>query len=421
MNSMYLDQVGLKIQTPLGMRHCRIPGNCNGAYAVMWSQNIPHQNCRMKPESDAKALPIVQQRAAKEDDTAKILWEDYGGVLLWSLDVCDSDVERLRQKFTQDVKQLGKQIGPWAKGGMRTGGGLPWGSFALAAESLPELWRAYQTTSRIAGHHFDVPRIPAFGAVLATKKSDHFTGLQLHRDNNKVKGAPEVACLNCAFVLWPPAEGYLRTSIILNWVPATQKHLHQLLVAALSRSSQTEDGAVRKGPFEMPSPAIALGSKNKHERPGQIPTIQAADRLTNNELMQNIRSHCQSYIVERMQTAFDTASRTADMKKAKGTFEDLLEDRYPCIRSVAHLKMIRKGSRWSGERELLARCRKFNKTELYDNFTKPMMVVFLRVQRYMYEQFDIMHLHDWVHNQNQYRRKRKAVKTQKTQQKKLKH
>ena len=49
------------------------------------------------------------------------------------------------------------------------------------------------------------------------------------------------------------------------------------------------------------------------------------------------------------------------------------------------------------------------------------MVVFLRVQRYMYEQFDIMHLHDWVHNQNQYRRKRKAVRTQKTQQKKLKH
>ena len=272
----------------------------------MWCQNIPHQNCRMKPESEAKALPIVQQRASKVDDTAKTLWEDYGGVLLWSLDVCDSDVERLRQKFTHDVTQLGKQIGPWAKGGMRTGGGLPWGSFALAAESLPELWRAYQTTSRIAGHHFDVPRIPAFGAVLATKKSDNFTGLQLHRDNNKVKGAPEVACLNCAFVLWPPAEGYLRTSIILNWVPATQKHLHQLLVAALSRSSQTEDGAVRKGPFEMPSPAIALGSKNKHERPGQIPTIQAADRLTNNELMQNIRSHCQGYIVERMQKALVT-------------------------------------------------------------------------------------------------------------------
>ena len=49
-----------------------------------------------------------------------------------------------------------------------------------------------------------------------------------------------------------------------------------------------------------------------------------------------------------------------------------------------------------------------------------MVVIFFRVQKYMYEQFDIMHLDDWVNNQNQYRRKRKTGETQKSQQKKLK-
>ena len=68
----------------------------------------------------------------------------------------------------------------------------------------------------------------------------------------------------------------------------------------------------------------------------------------------------------------------------------------------------------------MARCRKLGKAALYNNFPKPMVVIFFRDQKYMYEQFDIMHLDDWVNNQNQYRHKRKVGETQKSQQKKLK-
>ena len=132
-----------------------------------------------------------------------------------------------------------------------------------------------------------------------------------------MKGAPEVACLNCACLLWPPAKGFLRTAVIVNWVPATTKHLHQHLVAALSRSSQTEDGSLRKGPFEMPSPAIALGSRKSHERPGEIPTIQEANRCTKGELIEKIKTHCRQYIVERVQRSCDDANRTDAMKTAK--------------------------------------------------------------------------------------------------------
>ena len=98
------------------------------------------------------------------------------------------------------------------------------------------------------------------------------------------------------------------------------------------------------------------------------------------------------------------------------TYDNL---RYPCIRSERHLKQIRAGTGWSGERELLARCRHLDRVTLKKYFVKPMVITFLRVQKYMYEQFDIVHLNNWVENQNKYRRKRKVGETQQSKQKKL--
>ena len=328
MDNIYMDQVGLQIMTSVGLRHCRIPGKQKALYAVMWSQNLPHKYCRMKHDSEGKSLPIVRQLAEEEDVSAKTFWQDYGGVVLWRLDACDTDVDRLRRCFAKDVEKLGNQLGSCAKGGMRTGGGLPWGTFALAGESLPELRKAYEATSRVAGHFFDMPRIPAFGAILATRTADGFTAVNLQRENDKVKGAPEVACFNCALLLRPPADGFLQSAVIVNWVPATEKHLRQHLIAALTRSSQSEDGSVLKGPFATPSPRIALGSKSSHERPGKIPTIQSANRFTQRELVKRIQTHCLNYVVERVQQSLDDAMNARDMKKAKDKFEELVDERY---------------------------------------------------------------------------------------------
>lgn len=328
MGDTYLEQVGLQIETAVGTRYCRIPGKEVGVFAVMWWQGVPHRNCRMPHNSHVLSLPILEQRAQHAAAVAKTLWQDYGGVLLWRLDVTDSTAQQLRQNFETDVGQLGMQLGPWAAGGMRTGGGLPWGKFAVQAAGLPELWQAYQTTSTIAGHYLDVPRIPALGAVLGTKRTDCFTGLKLHTDNNKVEGAPEIACLNCAVLVWPPAHGFLRSAVIVNFVPATESQLHQHLVAALSRSSQCEDGCVRKGPFEMPSPGFALGGKEKYRRPGEIPTIQEANRLSKAELLSKIKLCCQGYIVERVELSIAAAQQNTALKKAKKELEILLEDKY---------------------------------------------------------------------------------------------
>ena len=94
--------------------------------------------------------------------------------------------------------------------------------------------------------------------------------------------------------------------------------------------------------------------------------------------------------------------------------------RYPAILSEARLHQVRNGNRWDGERELLARCRKLDSVILYRNFPKPMLMVFMRVQKYMYEQFNIVHLQNWVQNQNKGRRKKRACPAQTTQHKKLK-
>jgi len=284
------------VRTKLGRRILNTLPDLHGVVGLVYPQSFGHGN-KVLEEGDVE-LPLLDQRSSTFKQAAKIMWDDYG-VLACLLNCPLSQRMCLEKKANQDFQKMKGNIGPCARVGLLTGGGLPFGEFAVSARSLKCFHDLFQLCATQAGRWVEgVPYYPVEEGLPALPAGvQHiYKGLPEHTDNNVVKGAPEVYHLQGSVSLFPVPSGFLRLTALCGFQAPTDYQQRQQLLALATRTSRAEDGRLGKGPLERPKPGAVLG--------GPFLKLVEAQKLSNDELKHFIQEKCPPYMVALLPSKF---------------------------------------------------------------------------------------------------------------------
>jgi len=236
-------------------------------------------------------LPILATNAVGFEQSLLLAWKDYGAVVVSLQDVSAAAARKLSCELVQTLKSLGKKWGPNLTYGLRTGAGLPCSPVACKIRNLrsyQHVWRSVQEADGRASRAF--PLIATFEPLAVTTVQDNFAGLDGHRDNNIVKGAPELFLNQSILLLWPPPSGFYRVGVLSSLVPVTDWVYRNCLLCAATFFSQTESSLVSRGPFDRPPPAHLVGN------PLSYMGLAQTSRCSNDALLSFIEKHAPKHL-----------------------------------------------------------------------------------------------------------------------------
>ncbi len=119
---------------------------------VFLLRGLPHGNRLVSVTDQVKALPSVFQGAVESTTLADTLYHEYGGVLIWRLNLLSSEIQGLRSQFAAAVAAMQGRMGPWARAGLFTGGGLPHSRLHAPPSLFPNCHKTWSISSQCIVH-----------------------------------------------------------------------------------------------------------------------------------------------------------------------------------------------------------------------------------------------------------------------------
>ena len=307
MLAAYDDQVCLFVQKDGGVRRwARIPKTERpGIYCAIWSQGYVHGNALVKAIDSVKAFPIIDEGTETCATSIVTLFEDHGCVVLkLNSDVPEKMHTQFSMSFLDALRECGgrrQQLGPCARLGLMTGGGLPFSKFATDLRNLSAFKSVWQEVLRCEKRFdADMHLLATHEAVLMTRSDlKGYKGLAGHRDNNKVsaKGSPvkEITFLQGQLLLHPPPERFVRCGVLASLVPLSAASYHRQLISLRTRYAQCENGCVARSPLERPRAHAVLG--------GPHLKLKSAQKYTEAQLEDFVRKNCALHLRRSMSNA----------------------------------------------------------------------------------------------------------------------
>ena len=158
------------------------------------------------------------------------------------MSVTESTRGNLMAGLSQDLKELGKTVGPCQSMGLMTGGGLPHGNFATSMRAVPGVKEIIEQIYRQDGRYVDGAIYGLTRQAILLSRSDQRCELKMHRDNNIVGDTPEIYRLQAQILLHPPALlKFTRTGVLTSLVPMTDEVVRDFAMVPGSQCSWKRD------------------------------------------------------------------------------------------------------------------------------------------------------------------------------------
>ena len=168
--------------------------------------------------------------------------------------------EETRARIPEGVGALQKKNSSISGVRLADSRGVPHGQFGCGMRSLPDWVTVWDAIAEFDGRFSTAfPYIATWEPIAMTKDTDHFVGLEGHKDNKLVEDAPELFANQSIILLSPPPKGFLRLGAFSSRVAVTPWMYRNRLESAVVRYSETETGIVSRGPMAMRTPAIVIG------------------------------------------------------------------------------------------------------------------------------------------------------------------
>ena len=172
----------------------------------------------------------------------------------------------LERAYVDTIKPMKGQLGPWKQSGLMTGGGLLHGPLAMHL-------RGYNGVEEIMDDVLKMDNRYVNGATYVTTRhaitlNGPDSNLDWHRDNDLIKGCPDVCRIQNQVVVYPPLgpngtvgqnRKRLRTGCLASRVPLTKTIQRNVLCVFCTRGSMSECGGLGKQTNDRPKPGAVLG------------------------------------------------------------------------------------------------------------------------------------------------------------------
>ena len=189
------------------------------------------------------------------------MWKVYSAVVV-VLSTGPTEAKKLEQEFLKELSLYKKRIPESAACGLRSSGGFPHGKFSFGMRSLPDWAMVWDAIAELDGRFSTAyPYIATWEPIAMTKDTDHFVGLNGHKDNKLVADAPEIFANQSIILLSPPPKGFCRVGAFSSRVAVTSWMYRNRLESALARFSETETGMVGRGPTGRRTPGNVIGGQ----------------------------------------------------------------------------------------------------------------------------------------------------------------
>jgi len=409
---LYLAQVCTFVETPFGKRYFRIPGEEQDAYIFFWNQSLEHGNELVGSNQTVDVLPLLDFDSPYFEASAEQLWKDYG-VLGVRLNPSPAVIGKLRDSFRTTIRSMRGNMGPCARLGLFSGGGLPHSDFSLLMRKLKGVRETWELVQRVDGRFQETLSYSlAYESMLATQdrsRSKTYQGLKGHKDTDVVKNAKEVFFNQSAIILWPPEQGYYRTGCLTAPLAVTEWTYRQTLVCCACRYSQAESGSIGKGPNERPTPSYIHG--------GPLLSLPEARKLSNADLRKWIVQNCSSAISASLPAEPSPAYLRRERKHLESNIETVVG------KPISTVAALERGFATGNVRSTLIRALLggMELTDLWSVRRGAPIGIAHAVFKKVIETHDVTHISRWVGNAGQYRRAKDDITIQVSPRKRKRH
>ena len=174
------------------------------------------------------------------------MWKVYSAVVV-VLSTGPTEVKKLEQDFLKELSLYKKRIPESAACGLRSSGGFPHGKFSFGMRSLPDWAMVWDAIAELDGRFSTAfPYIATWEPIAMTKDTDHFVGLNGHKDNKLVADAPEIFANQSIILLSPPPKGFCRVGAFSSRVAVTS---HGGKAVGIASSLRTGGMMMASGPL----------------------------------------------------------------------------------------------------------------------------------------------------------------------------
>ena len=259
-------------------------------------------------------LPILDVATPGFLWTLCSMWKVYSAVVV-VLSTGPTEVKKLEQDFLKELSLYKKRIPESAACGLRSSGGFPHGKFSFGMRSLPDWAMVWDAIAELDGRFSTAfPYIATWEPIAMTKDTDHFVGLNGHKDNKLVADAPEIFANQSIILLSPPPKGFCRVGAFSSRVAVTSWMYRNRLESALARFSETETGMVGRAPTGRRTPGNVIG--------GQYISYTQVAKMSSEEILKIVHDKLSSCILDQVPPPPSTKQIQAAERELIGTVRE---------------------------------------------------------------------------------------------------